>query len=324
MTPIPSFIPLTPLTSSPEGYRGLATDRVLRHFAVTCAERLDTPHKSQHFNDLLAACRNFADGFISRKSLDDYREAHLRTPWLTNANSAAHNCADYFAYEAAYISAYWSSLGSPAIDPLPQSCLLTLHIGPTQMTNPVIHYTNEEAGCPEDIADFVWIVVDYVRGDYEGSGDAVGMKTDGHLYHKGLGHCSCYGPGDEVSWERLADDWQDKFTDLSSELVLKVQEFVASHNPLRWSPAWRTEATANLAEQIAEGNLGLAGPLHDVLYDLGCDNEVWLRILRECPEIIRPGMWFWDRLRGIGEERRSRVAEHETGFASTYNIYIMG
>jgi hypothetical protein len=218
VTPIPSFIPLTPLPASPEGYRGLATDRVLRHFAVTCAERLDTPHKSQHFNDLLAACRNFADGFISRKSLDDYREAHLRTPWLTNANSAAHNSADYFAYEAAYISAYWSSLGSPATDLLPQSCLFTLHIG-------------------------------------------------------GI----------------VSSAWPDESIAVS-----------------RWSPDWRTEATANLAEQIAAGNLGLAGVLHDDLYDLGCDNEVWLRILRECPEIIRPGMWFWDRLRGIQDSAEAK------------------
>jgi hypothetical protein len=88
-----------------------------------------------------------------------------------------------------------------------------------------------------------------------------------------------------------------------------------------WHDDWRTEATANLAEHIAEGNLGLAGVLADELQDAGCDNEVWLRILRECPEIIRPGMWFWDRLRGI-QEPAQEVSSPSVRVATSEGIVV--
>lgn len=45
---------------------------------------------------------------------------------------------------------------------------------------------------------FVWIVVDYTRFDYEGYGEAVALGHDGMLYFKGLDHCSCYGPFEEL------------------------------------------------------------------------------------------------------------------------------
>lgn len=45
---------------------------------------------------------------------------------------------------------------------------------------------------------FVWMVVDYTRFDYEGYGEAVALGHDGMLYFKGLDHCSCYGPFEEL------------------------------------------------------------------------------------------------------------------------------
>lgn len=196
MTPIPDFIPLTPLPKGPEGYRELKlTDRVLRHFAVTCAERCQPKTPTPERERLLVGCRDFADGRIDRQELDRLRSAY----------SAAYSAADLAAYLAACSVADWAA--DRAAERQSQSRLLTLHL------------------------------------------------------------------------------------------------------PSEWSPDWRTEATANLAEQIAAGDLSLAGPLNDILLDLGCDNEIWLRILRECPEIIRPGMWFLDRLRGVTANKSDDLAK---------------
>lgn len=45
---------------------------------------------------------------------------------------------------------------------------------------------------------FVWVVIHYTRFDYEGYGEAVALGRDGMLYFKGLDHCSCYGPFEEL------------------------------------------------------------------------------------------------------------------------------
>ncbi len=221
MTPIPSFIPLTPLPTSPEGYRGLATDRVLRHFAVTCAERAElSPRVNVGARDaILAACRDYADGRLTLGGLQ-----YMRTDcWQLEfaSDSAAEDMADVAAYKAALSTRVAIGHLRPVKEQhhIDQQRLFTLHIG-----------------------------------------------------------------------KKFLEDWSDESIAVS-----------------RWSPDWRTEATANLAEQIATGNFGLAGVLADELQDKECDNHVWLRILRECPEIIRPGMWFWDRLRGIVDAKTTKV-----------------
>ena len=46
---------------------------------------------------------------------------------------------------------------------------------------------------------FVWMVVCYESYDeYSGGGEAVALGYDGMLYFKGLSHCSCYGPFEEL------------------------------------------------------------------------------------------------------------------------------
>lgn len=42
--------------------------------------------------------------------------------------------------------------------------------------------------------DLVWFVYRYEYGYYDGSGEAVGMNSEGKLLVGNLGHCSCYGP----------------------------------------------------------------------------------------------------------------------------------
>ncbi|MGL6101353.1 MAG: hypothetical protein ACRC0G_17240 [Fusobacteriaceae bacterium] len=38
----------------------------------------------------------------------------------------------------------------------------------------------------------------YCPGSYEGSGEAIIVFNDGTVKLRGLGHCSCYGPWDDV------------------------------------------------------------------------------------------------------------------------------
>lgn len=46
---------------------------------------------------------------------------------------------------------------------------------------------------------FVWMVIYYESySEYEGGGEAVALGHDGMLYFKGLSHCSCYGPFEEL------------------------------------------------------------------------------------------------------------------------------
>jgi hypothetical protein len=53
-----------------------------------------------------------------------------------------------------------------------------------------------------------WCVYYYKSGDYEGSGFAVWRK-DGKFYYHDMGHCSCYGPTEEMDnvggFEKLED-----------------------------------------------------------------------------------------------------------------------
>ena len=38
---------------------------------------------------------------------------------------------------------------------------------------------------------YVWLVTDYHNYDYEGDGEAVGLRLGGSLDMYNLGHCSC-------------------------------------------------------------------------------------------------------------------------------------
>lgn len=52
-----------------------------------------------------------------------------------------------------------------------------------------------------------WFVYYYEYGDYEGNGFAV-WKKDGKYFYGDLGHCSCYGPTENLSsipYDRLED-----------------------------------------------------------------------------------------------------------------------
>lgn len=49
----------------------------------------------------------------------------------------------------------------------------------------------------EVLADADWVVYWYESGDYDGSG-TVAWKMGDKYETEGLGHCSCYGPTDDV------------------------------------------------------------------------------------------------------------------------------
>ncbi len=61
-----------------------------------------------------------------------------------------------------------------------------------------------------------WIVVNYTSGDYCGSGSAV-MKCGDKYGIFSLGHCSCYGPDDDI---RISD------CTLTKEQMLKELGYV--------------------------------------------------------------------------------------------------
>ena len=59
-----------------------------------------------------------------------------------------------------------------------------------------------------------WLVYYYEAGDYEGSGFAVWKVKDKFYYHD-MGHCSCYGPTEEMENTMPMDRIEDieKFAD---------------------------------------------------------------------------------------------------------------
>jgi hypothetical protein len=77
-----------------------------------------------------------------------------------------------------------------------------------------------------DCDGFDWIVTNYQAGDYCGSGIAIGLKQ-GVLYESCLGHCSCYGPGDN-GWESLCT--VEKFLEESDQ----VFSYITEHDLCVW------------------------------------------------------------------------------------------
>lgn len=49
--------------------------------------------------------------------------------------------------------------------------------------------------------DYNWLIVWYEQGSYEGSGLAVGLRTDGKVDFYNLDHCSCYGPTEGEAYD---------------------------------------------------------------------------------------------------------------------------
>ena len=70
------------------------------------------------------------------------------------------------------------------------------------------HLIDEPYSPPECVV----LATEYTAGDYEGSGWALAMDADGIVQEYNLGHCSCYGPFDEVfaSWNNFAEFIADR------------------------------------------------------------------------------------------------------------------
>ena len=70
--------------------------------------------------------------------------------------------------------------------------------------------------------DTVFVVIDYQSGSYDGSGHAYAITSDKKCYVKSLGHCSCYGPGDNNS------SWDLEHSNIMN--VLDYDEMGVSHS----------------------------------------------------------------------------------------------
>lgn len=64
----------------------------------------------------------------------------------------------------------------------------------------------------------------YVSGSYEGNGEAL-MYREGSWHYKHLGHCSCYGPFDDL-------DFSKPIQSLSAWLEQSTPDFRVSVQPL--------------------------------------------------------------------------------------------
>lgn len=64
----------------------------------------------------------------------------------------------------------------------------------------------------------------YITGSYEGSGHAL-LYREGAWHHKDLGHCSCYGPLDDL-------DFNHPILSLSEWIELSTPEFRVKVQPL--------------------------------------------------------------------------------------------
>ena len=66
--------------------------------------------------------------------------------------------------------------------------------------------------------------------------------------------------------------------------------------PVKIDIDWRTNSVTELANQFYNGDTTIAPILADELEEVGCNNTLWLHILRECPEVYHKGMTFIDNL----------------------------
>ena len=70
----------------------------------------------------------------------------------------------------------------------------------------IINVGNEELsfGDIKIVQDCVWLVYEYVDDydNYCGYGKAIALHRDGRLLEFDLGHCSCYGPTEDMDYDK--------------------------------------------------------------------------------------------------------------------------
>ena len=86
-------------------------------------------------------------------------------------------------------------------------------------------------------------------------------------------------------------------TPIETEQICQSQLY-ALFLPVEIDINWKTNSVTELATQFYNGNTTIAPILADELEETGCNNTLWLRILRECPEVYHKGMTFIDNLLG--------------------------
>lgn len=78
---------------------------------------------------------------------------------------------------------------------------------------------------------YEWVVYDYTNDGYDGYGTLVAYK-DRELYEQNLGHCSCYGPGEnsEIKFIMTKQEYLDEnktiFDDFDGPINTKVRELL--------------------------------------------------------------------------------------------------
>lgn len=79
----------------------------------------------------------------------------------------------------------------------------------------------------ENHPDAIYVVYDYEHPDYEGWGQAV-VKTPDGFWSINLGHCSCYGPTDEMgtktTLEEILNSDSIHDTDVAKNIRAKIAE----------------------------------------------------------------------------------------------------
>lgn len=67
-----------------------------------------------------------------------------------------------------------------------------------------------------------WIVYNYQTAPYEGSGVSI-HKKDGKYYQSNLGHCSCYGPTENLEEKEGYDSIESLLKNCSKNLINEIQ-----------------------------------------------------------------------------------------------------
>lgn len=80
------------------------------------------------------------------------------------------------------------------------------HLGGSETESEDVDFTNYLKG-----AD--WIVYSYMSGSWEGDGVAI-HKENGKLFQSNIGHCSCYGPQEQLSCDSQGSKGYDTLEDL--------------------------------------------------------------------------------------------------------------
>ena len=85
---------------------------------------------------------------------------------------------------------------------------------------------------------------------------------------------------------------------VAAEELINQSRLYGLFLPVEIDLNWKTNSVTELANQFYNGNTTIAPILADELEETGCNNTLWLRILRECPEVYHKGMIFIDNLIG--------------------------